>query len=250
MESTPNRSAMWSVPVAENSVFRLEVPVAGDLTEPGKYTFEHIRCGEKWVMEVERGRHLKCFAVALQAPESVKTFSHKPYVRTYDHDIQYGKPENWMSIGVAVIVGAEVTVESPARPTSPWNFESSEHMESWDVVLRVGDTKFYAHKTVLTFASPTFRAMFERDFREKGQQEIPVNVPEANAEHFEAFLQCLYPGGSEPKAEFLVPLVTLADFYNVKPLIEKYVKMLKVAPNVSNVDKLRVAIKVNSTSLE
>lgn len=93
---------------AENSVFRLEVPVAGDLTEPGKYTFEHIRCGEKWlvhvhslvitncfrVMEVERGRHLKCFAVALQAPESVKTFSHKPYVRTYDHDIQYGKPVN------------------------------------------------------------------------------------------------------------------------------------------------------------
>lgn len=58
--------------------------------------------------------------------------------------------------------------------------------------------------------------------------------------------------GTDPScsAEFLVPLVTLADFYNVKPLIEKYVKMLKVAPNVSNVDKLRVAIKVNSTSLE
>ncbi|KAH7705256.1 hypothetical protein AAVH_27542 [Aphelenchoides avenae] len=107
-------------------------------------------------------------------------------------------------------------------------------MESWDVVLCVGDSKFYAHKTILSFASSMFRTMFERDFREKNQQEVPVKGQTRVTS----------------KPEFIVPLVTLADFYNVKPPIEKYVEMLKVLPNVSNVDKLRVAIKVNSTSLE
>ncbi|KAH7693337.1 hypothetical protein AAVH_39631 [Aphelenchoides avenae] len=79
---------------------------------------------------------------------------------------------------------------------------------------------------------------------------LPVHVEGVIAEHFEAFLQCLYPGGSEPKAEYIVPLVTLADFYNVQPVIDKCVEMLKVLPNVSNVDKLRAAVKGNSTSLE
>lgn len=50
--------------------------------------------------------------------------------------------------------------------------------------------------------------------------------------------------------EFIVQLITLADFYNVKPLLEKSIDMLKFLPNVSNVEKLRVAIKVRSMSLE
>lgn len=45
-------------------------------------------------------------------------------------------------------------------------------------------------------------------------------------------------------------LITLADFYNVKPLLEKCIHMLKFLPNVSNVDKLRIAVKTNSTCLE
>ncbi|KAH7705257.1 Protein BATH-25 [Aphelenchoides avenae] len=190
------------------------------------------------------------FVIDLRAPESVKTFTYKPYVRTNDEDIAYASPGDLMSKGATFIIGAEVTVESPARPMSPWNFESSEQMVNWNVILCVGDTKFYAHKMILSFASSTFRSMFEGEFREKNQQEILVDVEGTDASHFEAFLQCLYPCGSEPKAEVLVPLVTLADFYNVQPVIDKCVGMLKALPSVSNIDKLRVAIKVNSTSLE
>ncbi|KAH7705258.1 hypothetical protein AAVH_27544 [Aphelenchoides avenae] len=88
--------------------------------------------------------------------------------------------------------------------------------------------------------------MFEGEFREKNQQEIPVNVEGIDASHFEAFLQSLYPCGSE----FIVQLVTLADFYSVTPLLEKCAEMLKFLPNVSSVDKLRLAAKLKSTSLE
>lgn len=45
-------------------------------------------------------------------------------------------------------------------------------------------------------------------------------------------------------------LVTLADFYSVTPLLEKCAEMLKFLPNVSSVDKLRLAAKLKSTSLE
>ncbi|KAH7698259.1 transport and golgi organization-like protein, partial [Aphelenchoides avenae] len=239
---------MWCVPVAQNSVFRLEELVAGNVPGVGTYNFEYVRGDEKWVLQVKYDLH--GFAIVLRAPESVKTFTYRPYVRTNNKDIQYGTPGSSINKGGTSVVGAEVTVEPAVLSTSSWNFTCSEQMENWDVVLCVGDAKFYAHKTILSFASPTFRALFEGDFREKNQKEIPVNVEGTNAEHFEAFLQCLYPCGREPKAKFLVPLVTLADFYNVKPLLEKSIDMLKVTPNVSNIVKLRVAIKVNSASFE
>ncbi|KAH7697535.1 hypothetical protein AAVH_35381, partial [Aphelenchoides avenae] len=50
--------------------------------------------------------------------------------------------------------------------------------------------------------------------------------------------------------DFVVELITLANYYNVKPLLEKSVDMLKYWPSVSNVEKLRIAMKVNSVSLE
>lgn len=52
---------------------------------------------------------------------------------------------------------------------------------------------------MLSFESPIFSAMFGGEFREKNQPEIPVNVEGIEAGHFEAFLQSLYPRGSEPK---------------------------------------------------
>ncbi|KAH7712170.1 hypothetical protein AAVH_20476 [Aphelenchoides avenae] len=88
------------------------------------------------------------------------------------------------------------------RSSSPWNFTSSAQMKNWDVVLCVGETKFYVHKSILSLFSDNFGRMFEGDFREKWQQEVAVNVEAIgegiSADHYEAFLQCFYPDGSEP----------------------------------------------------
>lgn len=51
---------------------------------------------------------------------------------------------------------------------------------------------------MLSFMSTTFRSMFDGEFREKNMPEVPVKVDGFDADHFESFLQCLYPGGSEP----------------------------------------------------
>lgn len=53
----------------------------------------------------------------------------------------------------------------------------------------------------MSFVSSTFRAMFEGEFREKNQKEIPVNVDGIDARHFETFLQTIYPCGSEHNGE-------------------------------------------------
>ncbi|KAH7699768.1 hypothetical protein AAVH_33127 [Aphelenchoides avenae] len=150
MTSSPVRSALWCVPVAHKSVFRLEAQVAGSPTVVGTHKFEYVLCGEKWIMEVKYSNVYGAsgFAIDLRAPESTKTFAHRPYTRTNDKDTQYHVPGSWMNKNGTFIVGAEVTMESSALPTSSWTFASSEQMDNWDVVLCVGDMKFYAHKTV------------------------------------------------------------------------------------------------------
>lgn len=51
----------------------------------------------------------------------------------------------------------------------------------------------------LSLVSSTFGAMFDGDFREKNEQEVKVNFEGTDAEHFEAFLEGIYPYGTEPK---------------------------------------------------
>ncbi|KAH7662581.1 hypothetical protein AAVH_43457, partial [Aphelenchoides avenae] len=47
----------------------------------------------------------------------------------------------------------------------------------------------------------------------------------------------------QPSGEFLVPLVTLADYFNVKPVLDKCVALAGSLSSVPNLDKLRIAFK-------
>ncbi|KAH7699281.1 hypothetical protein AAVH_33614, partial [Aphelenchoides avenae] len=258
--SFPSELQYISVPGAP-STFRLETQVLGSGHAPWRsqrYVLEYLRNGEKWVM-VAWHYSDGDYWVHIRAPETVEDFAYRKYQRTDDNDIQYKKDHLEDERHVASFyIGAEVTVsgETPAGGTlyagseSPWNFASSDEMQNWDVVLSVGDSKFYAHRQTLSLMSTTFHTMFNGDFREKNQQEVPVIVEGTDAEHFEAFLQCLYPYGREPKSEFLVPLVTLAQYFNVKPAMVKRIEMLARLPCVSKLDKFRVALEIHSSALE
>ncbi|KAH7705254.1 hypothetical protein AAVH_27540 [Aphelenchoides avenae] len=50
--------------------------------------------------------------------------------------------------------------------------------------------------------------------------------------------------------EFLVPLVTLADHFNVKPVLDKCVALAGSLSSVAKLDKLRIAFKTGSKALE
>ncbi|KAH7706858.1 hypothetical protein AAVH_25921 [Aphelenchoides avenae] len=90
------------------------------------------------------------YRITLQAPESAVSFSYRTYQRTNDNDIEYKAADNWLqkSLEVAeVFIGAEVSLPCAVIYKSPWNFTSSEEIVNWDVVLCVGQSKFYAHKS-------------------------------------------------------------------------------------------------------
>lgn len=64
--------------------------------------------------------------------------------------------------------------------------------DSCDVILRVEDKEFRAHKTVLMARSTVFAAMFQHDFLEK--QTNIINIEDCDSESFGDFLNFLYFG--------------------------------------------------------
>lgn len=59
-----------------------------------------------------------------------------------------------------------------------------------DAIFIVEKTRFHVHRGLLGLMSPVFEAMFNSDFREKEQQEIPL--PGKNAGVFLSFLLIAY----------------------------------------------------------
>ncbi|KAH7705911.1 kelch-like protein 18-like [Aphelenchoides avenae] len=194
---------------------------------------------------------LGSYSIELEAPTSAAGFDYRVYQRAISADIVYCPSKVCYGQDLATfIIGVEIILPWAPISKSPWNFTSSDLMENWDVILCIGETKFYAHKSMLSFISTTFRSMFEGEFREKNQQEVPVNVEGIGPDHFEAFLQCIYPGGNELKGEFNEQLVTLTDFYHVKHVLNQCVGIVGLLPNVPKMELLRTAVKINSEALE
>ena len=81
-----------------------------------------------------------------------------------------------------------------------------------DVVLIVEDKRVYVSKTVLSLASPVFEAMFESDFKEKQNAEIPL--PGKKYDDFIKFLLCFYPHS--------IKLITYNDVDALLPLADEY----------------------------
>ena len=59
-----------------------------------------------------------------------------------------------------------------------------------DAIFFVKETNFHVHRQLLSLMSPVFKRMFSSDFREKGQQEIPL--PGKKAKVFLSFLLIVY----------------------------------------------------------
>ncbi|XP_039265336.2 galectin-3-binding protein-like [Styela clava] len=93
--------------------------------------------------------------------------------------------------------------------------------EMSDVTLKLGETRYYAHKFVLGLMSDVFRTMcsqrWDGDHNELEIQECEECVP-----IFESFLRFLYCGDIEVDITSALPLLMLADKYNVQPLKNKF----------------------------
>nr|XP_002126576.1 uncharacterized protein LOC100187381 [Ciona intestinalis] len=111
-----------------------------------------------------------------------------------------------------------VIVESISR------FYNSTEMS--DIVLKLGNQRFSSHRFVLVLLSDVFRAMCSKRWDNNKVNEIELNENEQCIPVFPRFLHFLYHGTVYVNTTTALPLLMLADKYNVQPLkqsCERYV---------------------------
>ena len=74
--------------------------------------------------------------------------------------------------------------------SSSWLLLDDDGAKSSDVVLRVGNKDFQAHKCILSARSPVFGAMFQHDMKEA--KENHVDIEDVEVEVFEVMLRFIY----------------------------------------------------------
>ncbi|KAK3600638.1 hypothetical protein CHS0354_031550 [Potamilus streckersoni] len=87
-----------------------------------------------------------------------------------------------------------------------------------DVKLRVGDTGFKAHRSVLSEASDYFAAMFTVDMKEKEQPEIELK--EMSPKGFTAILEYFYHGILTLEPQNIEEILEAARFFHVEWIID------------------------------
>ncbi|XP_062580833.1 BTB and MATH domain-containing protein 38-like [Saccostrea cucullata] len=89
-----------------------------------------------------------------------------------------------------------------------------------DIALIVEGKKMYTAKSILSIASPVFRAMFSSDFKERNANEI--ELPGKIYGDFEKFLMCLSPDKYlDLDDDVIEKLLQLAKEYQVNSIISK-----------------------------
>lgn len=104
-----------------------------------------------------------------------------------------------------------------------------------DVVLKVGEKKFFGHKFVLAKSSEVFRTILYD--KQVGLPEIDLEMSEECQLHFEPFLRFLYTAEVQICVNSAVGILCLADKYSVmslKTLCTRYMVDNTQSPKVQN----------------
>ena len=103
--------------------------------------------------------------------------------------------------------------KTPTDFSAPWKFS--------DVVLVVEDQRFHVHRSTLAFWSPVFEKMFMSDFKEKGNDEIPL--PGKKASEIKQLLHMMYPSLEEKPVtrSNCYFLLELAHEYQIESIAQK-----------------------------
>ncbi|UMM27086.1 hypothetical protein L5515_010529 [Caenorhabditis briggsae] len=127
------------------------------------------------------------------------------------------------------------------------NFSDDVAKESSDVVLVVGDQKFFVSKMLLSFHSTYFKSLFNGNFSESGKSEIELKDIDPNV--FQMFLEIIY-GISVVEDEKISELLKLADFFNCQTAIDRCEEFLFFRSYQPYEFKFQAALKYKMETLK
>ena len=97
-----------------------------------------------------------------------------------------------------------------------------------DIILVVGNAEYPSHKLILCASSDVFQIMLHGDsWSESSQKRINLHETPSCEAVFEDFLKYLYTGKIHLDFATVVPIVSLADKYNVKDLLKLGLDFMK-----------------------
>ncbi|ESO93668.1 hypothetical protein LOTGIDRAFT_228487 [Lottia gigantea] len=107
-----------------------------------------------------------------------------------------------------------------------------------DILLKIADNTYFAHKFVLAKSSEVFRTMlYDQRYTQASSPEIELNESIECQQYFDRFLKFLYTAEININVDSAVGILCLADKYNVtslKLLCTKYMVKNTRSPKVKN----------------
>lgn len=119
------------------------------------------------------------------------------------------------------------------------------------ITLTIGDNKVNVPLKNLIDSSPVFRKMYESGLKESGSNELSlVFHPVFEQEEIQAFIDFFKTNEVKLTGDNVLPLLQLADQYEVKPLLNHCLKFLEEnASSEQSLELLRFGIKRNQPEL-
>ncbi|CAO4367321.1 unnamed protein product [Caenorhabditis nigoni] len=220
----------------------------------------------KWCVSLQRingrlGFYVHCHPIAPSDKWSIRTKlkfkverkNHDVVIRSseqcyrkstawgYANCIEWEEMKNWCLVDGNLTVEAIVTIieTTGLGKKKIRTFDESEKDVS-DVILVVGDTKFYVSKMFLASQSSVFKALLLGNFSESQQSEVTLNGIDPGDFHY--FLEVLY--GESAVDDFNVEGVTLlADMYDAPTAIRRCEEFLLKESKMTLEEKLEIAIR-------
>lgn len=115
-----------------------------------------------------------------------------------------------------------------------------------DITLICGNTKFYAHKLILSIFSETFKKMFSSGLEESKKTEIQLQC-QTDPKIFSLLLQFIYFKNCKLDKETTIPLLTAANFYGVSSLVDLCSNSLESQIDEDNVCYLLIISQMNNS---
>ncbi|CAO4367336.1 unnamed protein product [Caenorhabditis nigoni] len=227
----------------------------------------------KWYMSVRRkngrlGFYVHCQPIAPSEKWSIQTkleytmigrVQNDNIIRTFDycyekaigwgfHEfLEWKEMKKWFLVDGNLQVEAKVTIVeiTGLAKAKVRKFDESQKDVS-DVILVVGDTKFYVSKMFLAAQSSVFKALLLGSFKESKQSKVTLNGIDPDDFHY--FLEVLY-GEPVIDGSNVEGIVFVADMYDAPTAIGRCERFLMERSKKSLESKLEIATRYNLENL-